>query len=145
MPALAGSVYRERISTASILTREFGVDGVLKETLENDQIRLTYSASDSVLAPGSRFTLFLEMTPKPRMHLYAPGVKGYIPIDWQIANRGPRLHFRNRGPGLLSRCRIPSRTCSTCQSLRKLCRFMTALSGLFATSRSGLIPRLVQF
>jgi peroxiredoxin len=80
--------YRERSSAASILTREFGVDGsgnnVAKNVVENTQLKLTYYASDATLAPGHRTALVLEIDPKPNMHVYAPGVERYIPIDWQM-------------------------------------------------------------
>ena len=77
--------YRERSSAASILTREFGAAGVLQSAVENTQLKLTYYASDATLAPGHRAALVLEIDLKPKMHLYAPGVQHYIPIDWQMA------------------------------------------------------------
>ena len=43
--------YRERFSAASILTREFGSDGVMKNTVENTQLKLTYSASEATVTP----------------------------------------------------------------------------------------------
>jgi hypothetical protein len=76
--------FRERDSAASILTHEFGADGVGKTTVETPEVTLSYSASDATFAPGRRITLIVEVDPKPKMHLYAPGVQGYIPIDWQI-------------------------------------------------------------
>ena len=77
--------YRERSSAASMLTREFGEGGTEKMTVENAQIKLTYYASDAALAPGHHTALVVEVEPKPKMHLYAPGVERYIPIDWQMA------------------------------------------------------------
>lgn len=89
--------YRERSSAASILTREFGVDGsgnsVAKNTVENTQIKLTYYASDTTLAPGHRTALVIEIDPKPNMHVYAPGVERYIPIDWQMVESKGWLAF----------------------------------------------------
>jgi peroxiredoxin len=78
--------YRERISAASILTREFGATGAARLGFDNAQLLLIYSASDAVLVPGRRTTLTVDVLPKPKMHLYAPGVERYIPIDWQIAD-----------------------------------------------------------
>jgi hypothetical protein len=77
--------YRERYSAASILTHEFGADGVEKKTVETPHLTLTTSASDATLAPGRHITLIVEIDPKPKMHVYAPGVQGYIPIDWEMA------------------------------------------------------------
>lgn len=89
--------YRERSSAASILTREFGADGsgnaVVKNTVENTQLKLTYYASDAMLAPGHRTALVIEIDPKPKMHVYAPGVERYIPIDWQMAESKGWLSF----------------------------------------------------
>ncbi len=85
--------YRERFSAASMLTREFGEGGAEKTTVENAQIKLTYYASDAMLAPGHRTALVLEVEPKPKMHLYAPGVDRYIPIDWQMAKSKAWVSF----------------------------------------------------
>jgi hypothetical protein len=56
-----------------------------ERTIENPQIKLTYSATDATPAPGHRTTLVIEIEPQPKVHLYAPGVKDYLPIDWQMA------------------------------------------------------------
>ena len=77
--------YRERYSAASILTHEFGADGVEKKMIETPHLTLTTSASDATVAPGRHITLIVEVDPKPKMHVYAPGVQGYIPIAWQMA------------------------------------------------------------
>ena len=37
-------------------------------------------ATDTVAAPGTRFSLVLDITPDPKVHVYAPGATGYIPI-----------------------------------------------------------------
>jgi hypothetical protein len=39
--------------------------------------------------PGLRIVLSLELDLKPGMHVYAPGVLGYIPIDWRLDSGGP--------------------------------------------------------
>lgn len=43
---------------------------------------LTVSTSASALtaAPGSKVSLFVDVTPKPGIHVYAPGAKDYLPI-----------------------------------------------------------------
>ena len=35
-------------------------------------------------APGGKVTLFLDVTPKPGIHVYAPGTKDYIPISLKL-------------------------------------------------------------
>jgi len=85
--------YRERFSAASILTREFGAAGVMQNTVENTQLKLTYYASDSTIAPGHRAALVIEIDLKPEMHVYAPGVEHYLPIDWQMAESRAWIAF----------------------------------------------------
>jgi peroxiredoxin len=78
--------YTERYSAASILTHEFGADGVSKTTIETPHLKLTTSASDAEFGPGRRIALIAEMDLKPGLHVYAPGVEyGYIPIAWTVA------------------------------------------------------------
>jgi peroxiredoxin len=75
--------FRETYTAASILTHEFGVDGKKKNTVETPHLKLSYSASDTTLAPGGRASLIIDLDLKPQMHVYAPGVEGgYISIDW---------------------------------------------------------------
>jgi hypothetical protein len=78
--------HRERYTAANILVRQFGEGGVAKAVVETPHLRLTYSASDTELAPGGTAALILDIDLKPGMHLYAPGITGgYISIDWQSA------------------------------------------------------------
>ncbi|MEQ1948167.1 MAG: peroxiredoxin family protein [Bryobacteraceae bacterium] len=85
--------YRERFSAASILTREFTSTGVLKNTVENAQVKLTYSASESTVTPGRRITLIVDVEPKAKMHLYAPGVERYDPIQWNMPESKAWISF----------------------------------------------------
>ena len=80
------SEYTERYTAASILVHHFGAGGAEKTEVETRHLKLTSSASDGTVWPGSRITLILDLELKPGMHVYAPGVQGgYIPIDWRIA------------------------------------------------------------
>lgn len=47
-------------------------------------LRLSASASDRVVAPGTRFSLVVDIDPEPKMHVYAPGASGYRPITLAI-------------------------------------------------------------
>ncbi len=77
--------YRQRYTSADILTHQFGVDPAAgKSEIEGKQLRLTAIASNSVVAPGQRVALTLDIEMRPDMHVYAPGVEGYIPIDWKM-------------------------------------------------------------
>ena len=60
-----------------------------RRTTETGQLKITTAASNATARPGLRITLSLEIELKPGMHVYAPGVQGYIPIDWRLEEGGP--------------------------------------------------------
>lgn len=77
--------FRQRYTSADILTHQFGVDPAAgRSEIEGKQLRLTAIASNSVVAPGQRVALSLDIELRPDIHVYAPGVEGYIPIDWKM-------------------------------------------------------------
>jgi DsbC/DsbD-like thiol-disulfide interchange protein len=43
-------------------------------------LTLTTGASATSAAPGSKVSLFIDITPNPGIHVYAPGAKDYLPI-----------------------------------------------------------------
>ena len=48
---------------------------------ETDHVMVkTFTPARSVKA-GSRISLFLDISPKPKMHVYAPGQQDYIPVS----------------------------------------------------------------
>jgi hypothetical protein len=74
--------YQERASAASIVARSSQLTtepGVQRS--ETAHLTLTTSASDRVAAPGTRVSLLLDIAPKARMHVYAPGQKELISIS----------------------------------------------------------------
>ena len=54
-------------------------------TTETNHLRVSASASADRLRPGQRVALTLDVELNPNMHVYAPSVEGYIPIEWSIA------------------------------------------------------------
>ena len=82
--------FKERVSTADILARQFGgpVD-VVRGAVEAKHLQITTAASNDIARPGLRIALSLDIEMKPNMHVYAPGVQGYIPIDWRLDEGGP--------------------------------------------------------
>jgi hypothetical protein len=77
--------YRQRYTSADILTHQFGVvPSSGQKEVEGKQLKLKATASNSIVAPSQRVALTLDLELKPGMHVYAPGVEGYIPIDWTI-------------------------------------------------------------
>lgn len=51
-------------------------------------LKLRLGATDTVAAPGHRISLTLDVTPGPKIHVYAPGQNGYIPITLKM-NESP--------------------------------------------------------
>jgi len=51
-----------------------------KKPIETPHLSVTVSAGAAEVAPGGKVALFLDVTPKPKMHVYAPGQDGYIAI-----------------------------------------------------------------
>jgi hypothetical protein len=49
--------------------------------VETKYLALKPSAGAGTVAPGARFTLLLEVVPKPNIHVYAPGQPDYMPIS----------------------------------------------------------------
>lgn len=76
--------YRERYTSADILTRQFGVESGPRVEVQGKQLSLEAGASNQIVAAGQRVSLTLDIDMKPSMHVYAPGVEGYIPIDWTM-------------------------------------------------------------
>jgi hypothetical protein len=81
--------FRERISASDILVRQFGeATAAASGKTETRSLRLTAGSSMQVAYPGERVTISVDLDLKPKMHVYAPGVEGYIPIDWKM-EEGP--------------------------------------------------------
>jgi DsbC/DsbD-like thiol-disulfide interchange protein len=77
--------YRQRYTSADILARQFGLrPEAARSEVEGKQLKLAATASNSMVAAGQRVALALDIEMKPSMHVYAPGVEGYIPIDWKM-------------------------------------------------------------
>jgi Disulphide bond corrector protein DsbC/AhpC/TSA family len=82
--------YRERVSTAEILATRFGAPvDVVRGEVEAKHLQITTAASNDIARPGLRIALSLDIEMKPGIHVYAPGVQGYIPIDWRLDAGGP--------------------------------------------------------
>src|SRR5256885_897743 len=54
------------------------------------QLTFTTSAGASSVKPGQTVKLFVDVTPKPKMHVYAPGAKDYLPIVLELNSAGVR-------------------------------------------------------
>ena len=60
-----------------------------------DTKHLTITTSTSgPTAPGERISLYVDVAPKPKMHVYAPDQTDYIPIELKVE---PASSFRAQG------------------------------------------------
>ncbi len=72
--------YQERASAASLAARTTRPAAQTGEPVETRHLIVTTSVSDRVVAPGTRFSLLADVTPKAKMHVYSPEQHDYIPI-----------------------------------------------------------------
>jgi DsbC/DsbD-like thiol-disulfide interchange protein len=52
---------------------------------ETPHVTIKTSTSAASVAPGARLSLIVEITPKPKIHVYAPGEKDAIPVELTLA------------------------------------------------------------
>src|SRR5687767_12068267 len=72
-----------RRTTASILVLQ-GEPGTGGQEVRGGHFTLRTSSSNLEVAPGQRFTLVLDFQMEPKHHAYAPGVKGYRPLELKL-------------------------------------------------------------
>jgi len=73
--------YRRRYTAGNLIGRTADVANIPAK-----RVKITRSMSDSVAHGGQRVKLRLEIDLPAKSHVYAPGVQGYIPIDWQLSS-----------------------------------------------------------
>ena len=83
--------YQERNSVGSVMARLGNNLDVPATKLSSPQLEITSFTTDQTVAPGTHFSVVLDIKPASRVHVYAPGVAGYKPIALTI----------QPGPGLL--------------------------------------------
>ena len=76
--------YQERDTVSSILVRLGQQVGVPATKIEGAHVTVTSYATDEVAAQGTHFSLVLDITPGPRVHVYAPGASDYKPVSINI-------------------------------------------------------------
>jgi DsbC/DsbD-like thiol-disulfide interchange protein len=81
------TAYQERDTITSILARQGRRLGVPSTAITAPHLSIATFASDQVAAPGTHFSLVLDITPSARVHVYAPGVSGYKPVTLTVAPR----------------------------------------------------------
>jgi DsbC/DsbD-like thiol-disulfide interchange protein len=77
--------YWERNTVSNIMLRAGAAGTPVQATqASTPHLDVTAYASDASVAPGTRFSLVLDVTPKPGMHVYAPGATQYRVISLNI-------------------------------------------------------------
>jgi hypothetical protein len=79
--------YQERSTVGSIMARLGNKVNVQATTVSSPQLEMTSFATDSTVAPGTQFSLVLDVRPARGVHVYAPNVTGYKPIGLSIEAR----------------------------------------------------------
>ena len=86
--------YRERYSGNNVIAKLFPELGSeVTDTVEGPHLRVNVEQSDRSGVPGSRVTLTAEVKLPPDVHVYAPGAKGYKPINLEI-EATPEMQLR---------------------------------------------------
>jgi peroxiredoxin len=76
--------YQERNTVASMLAHLGNALDVPATKISSPQLELTSFATDTTVAPGTHFSILLDVKPSKGIHVYAPGVSGYKPIALTI-------------------------------------------------------------
>jgi peroxiredoxin len=80
--------YIERNTVSSVLKRlAVAGDAVAGTKISTEHLELTTYPSEAAVAPGNRFSVILEITPKRGMHVYAPGASSYRIVSVKIAEQ----------------------------------------------------------
>jgi hypothetical protein len=86
--------YRERLSGNNVISKLFPELGAeVSDTVEAPHLQVAVEQSDHFGVPGSLVTLTAEVRLPPDVHVYAPGAKGYKPINL-VLDTLPEMHFR---------------------------------------------------
>jgi hypothetical protein len=76
--------YQERDTVSSVLVRLGHELDRVGTKVATAHLELTTYLSDETVAPGTHFSVVLDVAPRPGIHVYAPGVQGYKPLRLTI-------------------------------------------------------------
>ena len=76
--------YTERNTVASVLVRLGNMVDVPATKISSPNLDITSYITDTLVTRGTHFSVVLDVTPGPRVHVYAPDVRGYKPIALTI-------------------------------------------------------------
>jgi peroxiredoxin len=76
--------YQERNTVASVMARLGRGFSAPATKISGSHLDVTTYGSDQTVAPGTHFSIVLDIRPAPHVHVYAPGVSNYKPIGLAI-------------------------------------------------------------
>jgi peroxiredoxin len=76
--------YQERSTVGSILARLGNNVDVPATRVSSPQVEITSFVTDTTVAPGTQFSVVLDVRPAQGVHVYAPSVTGYKPIALSV-------------------------------------------------------------
>jgi hypothetical protein len=79
------TAYQERDTVSSMMIRLGKKLDRPATRVAAPQVALTTFVTDQVVAPGTHFSIVVDVVPERRVHVYAPGVVGYKAIALRIA------------------------------------------------------------
>lgn len=80
--------YIERTTMASLMVRAGANNEEIAATkVSTGHLEVTTYTTDREIAPGNRFSIVLEITPKPGVHVYAPGAENYRIVSLDIPSQ----------------------------------------------------------
>jgi peroxiredoxin len=80
--------YIERTTMANLMVRAgAGNEEIAATKVSTGHLEVTTYTTDRDVAPGNRFSIVLEITPKPGIHVYAPGAKDYRVVTLDIPSQ----------------------------------------------------------
>jgi hypothetical protein len=78
--------YTDRFTANNVMAKLFPeLAEEVNQNVEATHLSLRLSQSDRAVVPGSRFSLVTQVELPQSVHVYAPGVKGYRPLQLELA------------------------------------------------------------
>ena len=74
-------MHRQRFTTDTILVKEYDIGGGERTKIDTEDLTLTAFATQDETRTGNRISLVVDLELPPKMHVYAPEVKGYRPVS----------------------------------------------------------------
>jgi len=81
------TAYQERDTISSVMIRLGKKLETPATRVSAPHLEVTTFVTDQTVAPGTHFSIVLDVTPGRRVHVYAPGVVGYKPIALTITSQ----------------------------------------------------------